>query len=62
MDAKVEMSHSHHLREGSIVRYWRSASEAEADAALIDQGSQFYKGTNRRYFDPVVTQAEAYWR
>lgn len=61
VDAKVETSNSRQLHEGSIVRYWQTRSEAEADAASIAQGGEFYKDTGRRYFDAVVTEAEAYW-
>jgi hypothetical protein len=62
VDAKVEKSNSRQLREGSIVRCWRTRQEAETDAALIKQGRLFYKDTGRRYVDPVVAAAKAYWR
>lgn len=61
VDAKVERSNSYQLRDGSIVRYWRTREEAETDAALIKRGRLFYKETGRRYFDPVITEAKAYW-
>lgn len=47
---------------GSIVRYWGDREGADADAAQIEQGNCFYKDTGRRYFDAVVTPADAYWR
>src|SRR5690349_5334138 len=62
VDAKVENSNSSQLREGSIARYWSTRGAAEADAALIARGKLFYKDTGLRYFDPVITEAEAYWR
>ena len=62
VDAKVEKSNSRELSEGSIVRYWGTRHAADADAALIARGKLFYKDSGRRYFDPVVTEAEAYWR
>ena len=61
VDAKVERSNHHQLREGAIVRYWRTKEQAEADSALIRRGRLYYKQTDRRYFDPIVTAAEAYW-
>lgn len=61
VDARVENSDSTQLREGSIVRYWRTRNEADADAAGINRGEKFYKSSNRKYFDAVVTTAEAYW-
>jgi hypothetical protein len=62
VDARVENSNSRQLREGSIARYWSTHQQAEADAALIARGLLFYKDTGRRYMDPVITAAEAYWR
>jgi hypothetical protein len=62
VDARVENSSSQQLREGSIARYWPTEQHAEADAALIARGLLFYKDTGRRYIDPVVTTAKAYWR
>lgn len=61
VDAKVENSNSHQLRAGSIVRFWGTREAAEADAATIRAGEEFYKDTGRRYFDPVVTGATAYF-
>lgn len=62
VDAKVENALSNHLREGAIVRYWGTRQHAEADAMLISRGLLSYKDTGLRYFDPVITSAEAYWR
>ena len=62
VDAKVEGSTSRQLREGAIVRYWLTHEEAKADAALIRRGLLFFKDSGRRYYDPVVTPAEAYWK
>jgi hypothetical protein len=45
VDAKVENSRSRQLREGSIVRYWATHRQAEADAALIARGKLFYTKT-----------------
>jgi hypothetical protein len=62
VDAKVERSSRTHLRSGAIVRYWNTRAGADADAALIKRGMLRYKDTDRLYFDPVVTDAVAYWR
>lgn len=62
VDAKVEKSNSRELSQGSIVRYWGTRHAADADAALITRGLLFYKDSGRQYVDPVVTEAEAYWR
>lgn len=61
VDAKVENSDRRQLREGSIVRYWATRRDADADAARIAEGSMFYKDTGRRYYDPVVVEACADW-
>ncbi|WP_285032136.1 hypothetical protein [Mycolicibacterium sp. lyk4-40-TYG-92] len=60
VDAKVENSNSHQLRAGSIVRFWGTREAAEADAARIRAGEEFYKNTGRKYFDPFISRAEAY--
>ena len=62
VDAKVEKSNNRQLSDGSIVRYSGTRHAADADATLIARRLLFYKDSGRRYFDPVVTQAEAYWR
>jgi hypothetical protein len=62
VDAKVEGSNSRHLREGAIARFWRSEQDAQADADQIRYGSRYYKNSGRRYFDPVIQPARAYWQ
>jgi hypothetical protein len=47
-------------REGSITQLLGARHDAEADAVMIADGNYFYKGTDRRCFDPVVP-ATAYW-
>lgn len=61
VDVKVENSDSTALREGSMARYWRTGADAELDAAAINRGEKFYKSSGRRYVDPVITEAEAFW-
>lgn len=62
VEAKVEGSNSRRLREGAIVRFWGTKQDADADAAAIREGSKFYKDTGRRYLDPAVRSARAYWK
>lgn len=59
VDAKVERGEKG-LADGSIVRFWGSKEDAEADATRISEGKSFYKDRERRYIDAVVVPAHAY--
>src|SRR5262245_24182682 len=60
VDVKVEKSDSDQLRLGSITHFFGTRQDADADAAKIAEGNTYYKGTDRRCFDPVVVPATAY--
>ncbi|BCZ21365.1 hypothetical protein MYSE111917_25400 [Mycobacterium senriense] len=61
VDAKVRRSNDDRPRMGSIVRFWSTEGDANADAARINAGECVYKqDTTRPCYDAVVTRATAY--